>query len=77
MKGGENLLRVVVKKTGNVRTAEDIESAIKLFVRKTKKEGIILECRKREFYVKPGVKRRMKHEAALKELRIIAKKRGY
>lgn len=72
-------MRVVVKKDYNNHgraTDQDIESAIKLFVRKTKKEGIIMECRKREFYVKPGVKRRMKHEAALKEKRRIQNKRA-
>ena len=70
-------MRVVVKKTGYVASDKDIEAAIKLFVRKTKKEGIILECRKREYFLKPGVKRRMKHEAALKAKRKIQKKRGY
>lgn len=70
-------MRVVVKKTGYAASEKDIEAAIKLFVRKTKKEGIILECRKREYYVKPGVKRRMKHEAALKARRKAQKKKGY
>ena len=70
-------MRVVVKKTGYAASEKDIEAAIKLFVRKTKKEGIILECRKREYYLKPGVKRRMKHEAALKARRKAQKKRGY
>lgn len=70
-------MRVVVKKTGYAASEKDIEAAIKLFVRKTKKEGIILECRKREYYLKPGIKRRMKHEAALKARRKAQKKRGY
>ena len=70
-------MRVVVKKTGYAASDKDIEAAIKLFVRKTKKEGIILECRKREYYLKPGVKRRMKHEAALKARRKAQKKKGY
>lgn len=56
---------------------KNLEEAMLMFKRKVNRSGILLECRKREYYVKPGIKRRLKHENAMKELRKIMKKRGY
>ena len=73
-------MKVVVKKPNNATKEEisqSIEAALKTFKRKVNREGIIQEVRKREFYLKPGVKRRLKHENALKAKRKLAKKRGY
>ena len=70
-------MRVVVKKHGFRATDEEMDAAIKTFTRKVKKSGLLKELRAREFYLKPGVKRRLKHENALKEKRKIQKKRGY
>lgn len=75
------MIRIVVKKPNNA-TREDIdksvEAALRSFKRRVNKDGIIQEVRKREYYVKPGVKRRLKHENALKARRKAEKKRkGY
>jgi len=49
-----------------VKPNESIDQALKRFKRKVQNDGIMLEIRKREYYVKPGIKRRLKHENALK-----------
>ena len=49
-----------------VKPNESIDQALKRFKRKAQNDGIMLEIRKREYYVKPGIKRRLKHENALK-----------
>lgn len=48
---------------------ESLDSAIKRFKRKCQKDGIIGDIRKKEAYVKPGVKKKMKSEAARKRNR--------
>lgn len=70
-------MKVVVSKNGYRASEQEVDAAIKLFTRKVKKLGILKEVRKREYYLKPGVKKRMKHEAALKERRRAQKKRKY
>ena len=70
-------MRVVVKKYGFKATPEEMDAAIRTFTRKIKKSGLLQEVRKREYHLKPGVKRRLKHENALKERRKTTKKRGY
>ena len=55
---------------------ENLEAALRTFKRKVNRDGVLQECRKREYYVKPGIKKRLKHEAAMKERRRILKKRG-
>lgn len=69
--------RVVVK-YGNTpdEKADNLEAALRMFKRRVNRDGILAECRKREYYVKPGIKKRLKHEAAMKERRRILKKRG-
>jgi len=56
--------------------ADNLEAALRTFKRKVNRDGVLLECKKREYYVKPGIKKRLKHEAAMKEKRRILKKRG-
>ena len=67
-------MRVEVKRTGD--NVKDLEQALRTFKRRVNRDGILLEVRKREYYVKPGVKRRLKHEAALKAKRI-KKNKGF
>lgn len=55
---------------------ENLEAALRTFKRRVNRDGVLLECRKREYYVKPGVKKKLKHEAAMKERRRLLKKRG-
>ncbi|MBM7868001.1 30S ribosomal protein S21 [Heliobacterium gestii] len=45
---------------------ETLDSALRRFKRSCQKAGVLSECRKREHYVKPSVKRKKKSEAARK-----------
>ncbi len=49
-----------------VKENESLDSALKRFKRSCQKSGVIAECRKREHYEKPSVKRKKKSEAARK-----------
>jgi small subunit ribosomal protein S21 len=46
-----------------VRDTESIEDALKRFKRDVSKAGNLAEARKREFYIKPSVDRKMKQRA--------------
>ena len=48
---------------------ESLESALRRFKRKTARDGVLAEIRKREHYEKPSVKRTKKAEAARKRKR--------
>ncbi|HAE16318.1 MAG: 30S ribosomal protein S21 [Solobacterium sp.] len=52
--------RVVVKEN------ENLDDALRRFKRQVSRNGTLAEARKREYYVKPGVKKRLKREAARK-----------
>ena len=56
-----------------VRQDESLDSALRRFKRSCQKSGVLAECRKREHYEKPSVKRKKKSEAARKNNR----KRSY
>jgi small subunit ribosomal protein S21 len=45
---------------------ESLDSALKRFKRSCAKSGVLAECRKREHYEKPSVRRKKKSEAARK-----------
>ena len=49
-----------------VRKEENIDSALRRFKKELVKSGTLQELRKREYYVAPSEKRRLKHEAAMK-----------
>ncbi|MFN3406213.1 MAG: 30S ribosomal protein S21 [Caldimicrobium sp.] len=51
-----------------VRDGESFEQALKRFKRLVEKTKILSEVKKREFYEKPGVKKRKKIQAAKKKL---------
>lgn len=48
---------------------ESLDDALRRFKRSVSRAGTLAEVRKREFYVKPGVKRRLKSEEARKNAR--------
>ena len=48
---------------------EVLDDALRRFKRKVSRNGTLAEARKREYYVKPGVKRKLKAEAARKARR--------
>ena len=47
-----------------VRENETIDDALRRFKRQVTKNGTLAEARKREFYLKPGVRRKLKSEMA-------------
>ena len=52
-----------------VRENEQLDDALRRFNRQVSRNGTLLEARKREYYVKPGVAKRLKREAARKARR--------
>ena len=46
------------------REGEDIDAVLRRFKRQVSKAGTLAEARKREFYLKPGLKRKLKSENA-------------
>lgn len=49
-----------------VKDNEGLDDALRRFKRQVSRNGTLAEARKREFYVKPGVRRKLKSEAAQK-----------
>ena len=51
---------------GNVKKWKSIDDALRRFKRSVSRSGTLQEYRKREFYEKPSVRRKLKSEAARK-----------
>ena len=49
-----------------VRENESLDDALRRFKRQVSRTGTLAEALKRELYVKPGLKRKLKSEAARK-----------
>lgn len=47
-----------------VREGETLDEALRRFKRQVNKAGTLQEARRREYYLKPGLKRKMKSELA-------------
>ncbi|MDD3207087.1 MAG: 30S ribosomal protein S21 [Bacilli bacterium] len=47
-----------------VRDNESLDEALRRFKRQVNKAGTLQEARKREFYLKPGLKKKLKSEMA-------------
>jgi len=47
-----------------LKKGEDLDKALRKFKMKVRREGLIDEIKKREFYEKPSERRRKQHEAA-------------
>ena len=45
---------------------EGLDDALRRFKRQVSRNGTLAEARKREYYVKPGIKKKLKSEAAQK-----------
>ena len=52
-----------------VKENEQLDDALRRFKRQVSRNGTLAEARKREFYVKPCVRRKLKSEAARKARR--------
>ena len=57
------------------RTYESLDSMIRRFKKSVEKEGILEDMKKHEFYKSKSVKKRLKHEEALKNRHIAEMKR--
>ena len=60
--------RVIMPKVV-LKENEVLDDALRRFKRQVSRNGTLAEARKREFYVKPGVRRKLKSEAARKARR--------
>lgn len=56
------MVMVFVKVTGN-----NLQKAISIFNKKVKQAGIVQEVYRRQEYIKPSVKRKLKKEEAIKK----------
>lgn len=61
--GGDIMPRVTVREN------ESLDDALRRFKRQVNKAGVIQEAKKREFYLKPGLKRKLKSENARRKNR--------
>lgn len=52
-----------------VKENEQLDDALRRFKRQVSRNGTLLEVRKREYYIKPGLKRKLKSEVARKARR--------
>lgn len=52
-----------------VRDNETLDDALRRFKRQVNKAGVLSETKKREFYLKPGLKRKLKSEQARRKNR--------
>ena len=52
-----------------IREGVSLDEGVRRFKRQVNKAGIIQECRKREFYLKKNLKRKLKSENARKKYR--------
>lgn len=50
-----------------LRSNESLDDALRRFKRQVSKTGTLQEARKREYYVKPGIKKKLKSEEARKK----------
>jgi small subunit ribosomal protein S21 len=48
---------------------ESLDEALKRFKRQVNKAGVLSETKKRQFYLKPGLKRKLKSETARRKAR--------
>lgn len=58
----------------NINEGESIDKAFKKFKRKVEQSSILKEIKKREFYLKPSIKNKLKRRATSSRLRKREKK---
>lgn len=59
-----------------LRQGESTDGLIRRFKRKIEKEGTLIDIRKKDYYESPSVKKKKKHEAAIKRAAKAARKRA-
>lgn len=58
-----------------VREGETVEEALKRFKRECERNGILKEIKRREFYLAPSIKRKLKSQEAQRKMRRTRRKR--
>lgn len=53
----------------HVRENESLDEALRRFKRQVNKAGVLSETKKRQYYLKPGLKRKLKAEQARRKAR--------
>ncbi len=59
-----------------LRDGESIEEALRRFKHECERSGVLKEIRRREFYVPPSVKRKLKSQEARRKMRRTFRRRG-
>ena len=59
-----------------IREGESIEEALRRFKRECERNGILKEIKRREFYLSPSVKRKLKSQEARRRLRRVKRRRS-
>ncbi len=59
-----------------VRDGESIEEAIRRFKHECERNGVLKEVRRREFYVSPSLKRKIKSQEARRKVRRAGRRQG-
>ena len=60
-----------------IREGESIEEALRRFKRECERNGILKEIKRREHYVSPAVRRKLKQQETLRKLKRLRRKRKY
>jgi small subunit ribosomal protein S21 len=59
-----------------IRDNESIEEALRRFKRECERNGILKEIKRREHYLTPSVKRKLRQQEALRKMRRLRRKRA-
>ncbi|MBI5630084.1 MAG: 30S ribosomal protein S21 [Elusimicrobia bacterium] len=58
-----------------LREGEGVEEALRRFKRECERNGVLKEIKRREFYVSPGIKRKLKAAEARRKMRRAKRRR--
>ncbi|MBI5243358.1 MAG: 30S ribosomal protein S21 [Elusimicrobia bacterium] len=59
-----------------IRDNESIEEALRRFKRECERNGILKEIKRREHYLTPSVKRKLRQQESLRKMRRLRRKRA-
>jgi small subunit ribosomal protein S21 len=59
-----------------IRDNESIEEALRRFKRECERNGILKEIKRREHYLTPSVRRKLRQQEALRKMRRLRRKRA-
>jgi small subunit ribosomal protein S21 len=58
-----------------IREGESIEEALRRFKRECERNGILKEIKRREFYISPSMKKKLKAQDARRKMRRVRRRR--